>query len=237
MPALFRRRELLLPTLWGWLVGLTLLGGAAVAIGLSLGGWLAVTEPVSTAQGGPARVLVIEGWLLGPELDAAARYVRSRGYARVVTSGSPIDEPLSAFTNYAERAAAALRTRLPDLPVEAAPVPTILQDRTYTTAIGVREWARRSGERVDAIDVYSIGAHARRTRWLYAMAFGEATTIGIVAGTPYNADPLRWWTTSEATKSVMGETISLAWTACCFWPAPRGAHEEHWAVPPAASGP
>jgi hypothetical protein len=242
MPALFRHRHVPLPTLWGWLAVLALLGGAAVVIGRSLGGWLAVSEPVSAALGGPAHVLVVEGWLLAPELDAAAAYARARGYGQVVTSGSPIDEPFSTFANYAERAATALRPQLNGLAVDAAPVAMApRQNRTYATAVGVREWARRNGVRVDAIDVYSIGAHARRTRLLYAMAFGKGTQVGIVAGTPYDADPLRWWTTSEAAKSVMGETISLAWTVCCFWPPPPGPHDALPAipssVPPAASTP
>lgn len=231
MPALLRRRELLWPTLWGWLVALALLGAAVLVIGSSLGGWLAVTEPVSA--GGPARILVVEGPGVGRNGSRIAAYVREHGYARVITSGGPIEDPFSAFPNYAERAAAVLRPLLPGLPVDAVPAPPTQQDRTYASAVWVRDWAGRQGLPLDAIDVYTAGAHARRSRMLYAMAFGEATRVGIVADAPVNVDLQRWWTSSEAAKSVMGEVISLAWTACCFAAPPRGSHEERWAVPPA----
>jgi hypothetical protein len=227
MPRLFRRREVLLPTLWGWL----LIGGAIVAAsvlgGRQLGPWLAVTEPRRAA-----RVVVIEGWLREGELDDAAAYVRARGYSRVITSGGPI-RSFSSFASYAERAAHHLRQRLPDVAVDAAPTPYTAQDRTFASAVWVRDWATQRGVALDAVDIYSLGPHARRTRWLYRLAFGPDSRVGIIAGVPREGDAVRWWTTSESGKAVLMEAGSLLWTACCFWPPPRGSHEERWAVPPA----
>ena len=230
MPSLLRRREVILPTLWGWLLILVMLGAAATLLGRQLGPWLAVSEPV--AGGGPAPLLVIEGWLGERELDDAAAYARGRGYRRVVTSGGPIAS-FSPFASYAERAADRLRGQLPSVVVEAVPTPHTAQDRTYASAVWVRDWAQQRGVPVAMIDVYSLGPHARRTRMLYRMAFGEATQVGVIAGAPRDSDTVHWWTTSEAAKDVLMEAVSLAWTQCCFWPAPRGSHEERWAVPAA----
>ena len=232
MPALFRRRTVLLPTAWGWLMIVAALAAAVVLPARHLGGWLSVTAPLGTAEGGPARVLVVEGWLGAHELADAAAFARSRGYSRVLTSGGPIDEPLSPFANFADRAAMSLRPLLPGIPVHAVPSPHTQQNRTYASAVWLRDWAQRQQLPLEAIDVYSEGPHARRTRMLFAMAFGEGTRVGIVAGAPHDVDMQRWWTTSDAAKSVMSESISLAWTVCCFWPPPRGSHEERWAVPP-----
>lgn len=129
MPTLFRRREVILPTLWGWLLTLGLLGAATTLVARQMGAWLVVSEPVAGASGGPAALLVIEGWLGERDLDAAAAYARQRGYRRVVTSGGPIDS-FSPFANYAERAAQRLREQLPGVPVEAAPTPRTKQDRS-----------------------------------------------------------------------------------------------------------
>jgi hypothetical protein len=228
---LLRRREVLLPTLWGWLVIVAVFGLVLGALALSIGGWLAVSEPLSTAAGGPPRVLVIEGWLPERELDDAAAFARARGYSRVITTGGPI-ESFSPFASYAERAADHLRQRLPGLPIDAVPSPATAQDRTYASAVWLRDWAARERVALDAFDLYSLGAHARRTRMLYRLAFGEGVRIGVLAGTPRRSDPRRWWTTSDGAKAVWLESASVVWTWCCFTPPPRGSHEERWAMPP-----
>jgi len=233
MPVLFRRHEVMLPTLWGCLLALGLLGGAGIFVGRHLGAWLAVSDPAASGNGASVGLLVVEGWLGERELDGAAAYVRQHGYQRVVTSGGPIPS-FSPFASYAERAANHLSHRLPGVSVQAVPTPQTKQDRTYASAVWVRDWAQQRAVPVETIDVYSLGAHARRTRILYRLAFGERTNVGIIAGLPQDSDILRWWTTSEASKQVLAEALSLAWTQCCFWPAARGSHEERWAVPPAA---
>jgi hypothetical protein len=233
MPALFRRREVILPTLWGWLLVLGVLGATAILLGRHVGAWLAVSEPAISANGGPAALLVVEGWLGEPELDDAAAYARQHGYRRVATSGGPI-ESFSAFSSYAERAAHHISDRLPGVSVEAVPTPPTGQDRTFATAVWVRDWAQQRAVPVETIDVYSLGAHARRTRMVYRLAFGEQTRVGIIAGVPHDSDVERWWTTSEAAKAVLIEVVSLAWTQCCFWPAPRGSHDERWGAPRSA---
>ena len=236
MLMLFRRREVILPTLWGWMFLLGLVAAFVILVARQLGGWLAVSQPVAGARGGTANLIVIEGWLGERELDAAAAYVRERGYSRVLTSGGPILS-FSPFDSFAERAAHRLREKLPEVRVDAVPTPATKQDRSYASAVWVRDWAQQRSLPVDAIDVYSLGAHARRTRMIYRQAFGDASRIGIIAGTPVDTDIVHWWRTSEAAKQVLAESLSLVWTQCCFWPAPRGSHEERWAVPAAASPP
>jgi hypothetical protein len=221
----FRRREVLLPTLWGWLAIVGALGLAASALALSVGGWLAVSAPLTPAEGGAARVLVVEGTMPEHELDDAAAFARQRGYRRVIATGGPI-ESFSPFASYAERAADHLRKRLPGVVVDAAPAPATAQDRTYVSAVWLRDWAARERVALDAFDLYSLGAHARRSRMLYRAAFGEGVRIGIVAGMPRRSVPQRWWTTSDGAKAVWLESASVAWTWCCFRPPPRGSHEE-----------
>jgi hypothetical protein len=100
----------------------------------------------------------------------------------------------------------------------------------------VRDWLQAAGVNVDAIDLYSGGVHARRSRAVYEMAFGSAVQVGVMSALPSDYDPQHWWTTSQGAKTVTGEALSLAWTRCCFWPPPRGSHEERWAVPKKGAG-
>ena len=208
------------------------------------------------AEGHGARTSSVEGWLGERDLERRRRRLAAGGrYARVLTSGGPVDawDGSGRWTNYAERAADVLqRARLVDVPVTAVPAPASAQERTFLSAVKVRDWIERSGratdrmaatgatgatgatstpDATDAIDVFTAGAHARRSRLLYRLAFGTAVEVGVIASPPSRAEARHWWRSSGVAKTVLTESLGLAWTECCFWPPPRGSHEEQWAVP------
>ena len=236
MPRLFRRRTVWLPTLFGTLLSIAVVAASVVVAARGAGGYLWVNESAHGRDGRGARLLVVEGWLDEDELGDAIAAFRRGGYERVVTSGGPIDgwHEGQAATNFADRAAGYLtRHGLADAPVAVASAPASAQDRSFLSAVVVRDWIRREGLTPDAIDVYSAGVHARRSRMVYRLAFGSPVEIGMLAATPRSYDLEHWWRTSQGTKAVLDEALSLAWTACCFWPPPPGSHEERWARPPA----
>ena len=230
MPALFRRRSVWLPTAWFALVLLALAAVLLVVLGRGLGGWLAVTE---RAPG--ARTLVVEGWMDETALDAAIAVYRAGGYERVLVSGGPIEDYAwdRRWKTYPERAAGYLAQRGLSAPVVVAvAAPASAQDRTFLSAVVVRDWMAAHAVPLDALDVVTAGVHARRSRQVYRLAFGPATEVGVVAVTPRDDDTAHWWHTSRDAKAAMGEALSVAWTTCCFRPGARGSHEERWAVPP-----
>ncbi len=217
---------------------LLVLGAVTLAaLGFAANGFLAPSEPARGQDGGGARTLVVEGWIDEPALAQAIEAFRRGRYARVLTTGGPI-EPWSdagGWKTFAVRAASYLRAHgLTSVPVLALPAPESRQERTYLNAVMVRDWAAQAGVTLDAIDVFSAGVHARRSRLLYRMALGDTVEVGVLAADPADFDADRWWTSSAGTKSALGETLSLAWTKCCFWPAAPGSHEERWTVPRAS---
>jgi hypothetical protein len=223
-PVLFRRCEIWLPTIWGWLAILLIGATAVVLIARNLYAFLAPNEPVG------ARILVVEGWMDPEDLDQAIAVFRSGGYERVVTTGGPMNwlEP-GGPVSFAERAARYLkRNGFADSSVTAVPAPHSAQERTYLSAVMVREWAKRSGLAIDAIDVFSSGTHARRSRYLYRLAFGPNIKVGILAARPGTYDGGRWWRTGIGSRDVLDQAIGLFWTACFFRPPPPGSHEERW---------
>lgn len=233
MSALFRRRQIWLPTLSGVL--LLCIVGAIAALGAArmVGGYLAQSDPAAGSDHRGARTLVVEGWLEAPELDAAIAVARRGRYERVITSGGAIDswQEGVVWPNYAERAASYLqRHGLTEIPVVAVAAPATARDRTYLSALVVREWLRREQPGLAALDLLSAGVHARRSRLAYRLAFGPEVEVGVLAAPPRGYDLDRWWLTSEGAKTVLGELISLAWTKCCFWPG-AGSHEERSALP------
>ena len=213
-PVLARRREFWLPTIWGWLV-LLLMGAATIVfVARNLHSFLAINEPVG------ARVLVIEGWLRQPQLDEAAAVFRSGRYERILTTGGPIHYWPDSHgpATFAERAADYLKRRLPDASITAVPAPDLMRNRTFLTAVVVREWAKRSGLNFEALDVFSAGAHARRSRILYRSAFGPKIKVGVFAVKSPDYDADAWWRTSHGAEEVVQQAIALLWVQCCFWP-------------------
>ncbi len=231
---LFRRRTVWLPTAGFALLVVVVLAAATIAIGRHLGDWLAVTARAAGPAGGGARTLVVEGWMDEHALDAAVAVHRLGHYDRILVSGGPIEDLAwnPRWKTYPERAADFLAGRGLAPPVlVAVPAPASAQDRTFLSAVVVRDWMTANAVPLDAVDLVSAGVHARRSRQVFRMAFGPQTEVGVVAVRGRDEDPAHWWRTSRDAKAAMGELLSIAWTACCFHPAPRGSHEERWAVP------
>ena len=229
-----RRRQIWLPTLWGCALLVIVVALAAVVLARMANGWLAPNLLAPGVNGHGARTLVIEGWMETTDLDQAVLAFRRGHYERVVTTGGPLDSwpEVRAWNNFAELAASYLqRNGLGNVALVAVPAPASAQDRTYLSAVMVRNWARQSGTVLGSVDVFSSGVHARRSRMLYRMALGPDVEVGVLAARPQMFDADRWWTTSVGVKSVIGETLSLGWTVCCFWPPVTGSSEERWGRP------
>ncbi len=235
----FRRREVWWPT---WPTALLLVAiGAALLVGAATLGpaWMAPHAPALGPDGAGARTLVVEGWLTEAELDQALATARGGRYERILTTGGPIGAwaGVRHWTTFAARAADYLATHAAtgDPPVFAVPAPQSTKDRTFLSAAMVGDWARRTGTALPAVDLYSAGVHARRTRMLYRMALGPGVEVGVLAARPQEYDAGHWWRSSAGAKTVIGEALSLAWTVCCFWPpAPDSGAEPR--SPPKAPG-
>jgi len=232
--ALFRRRQVWLPTLWGWVVIVAVGGAAAAFLAWHAYDFLAPVDPAKGKSGEGARLLVVEGWMDEKDLDQAIEAFRRGSYDRVVSTGGPIEswKELRTYRDFATLCSAYLKDHgIDEAKIVAVPAPASAQDRTFLNAVMVREWAARQGLALGAIDLFSSGVHARRSRLLYRMALGDDVEVGVIAARPTTWDGSRWWATSAGAKGVIGETLSLVWTKLCFWPPPPGSHEERWAVP------
>lgn len=224
---LFKQHHIWLPTVWGWLLTLAI-GLVMCVFGVrNIYPFLAPNAPVG------AHTLVVEGWLAPEELDQAVLAFKTGGYERVVTTGGPILgwPELSMQSNYAKMAADYLvQHGVSRDEIIVVPTPRSAQERTFLSAVVLRDSALKSGMHLDAIDLFSSGAHARRSRLLYQMAFGEEIRVGALAARPADYDPDVWWRTSSGVESIVFQSIGLIWVKCCFWPGPRGSQQELWAA-------
>ena len=217
-PGLMQRRECLVPTWRGWLV---FLGACLVLSGGLLRGiypFLAVNDPR------PGGVLVTEGWATEETMAVVLAEFRRGQYEAVFVTGGPIEKtsPLAEYKTYAEHGAMILtRVGCDPRAVHAIPAPPVVQDRTYASAVALKNWLREHGVAAEKVNVMSGGAHSRRTRLLFQKAFGDGVTVGIIASPDRDFDPRRWWASSAGFRSVTSEAIAYLYARFLFHPADR----------------
>ena len=222
---LFRPKVVPVPTVAGFLF-LTLVGCATVLL-------LVYTVPIFLALNSPIKhgLLVVEGWGSAESLRVAADTFKIGDYDAIVVSGGPIDDVFNCcgFKTYAERSAYVLKQLgIADAVVIIAPAPASAQDRTYRSAVSVRLRLEELGLKVTSLDVFSSGPHARRSRYLYQMAFGPHVEVGAIAAAPSGYDSSHWWRSSAGVKEILAEVLAYIWTLWFFDPGARGSWQEAW---------
>jgi len=210
---LLRRRQCVALTWRGWLLGLLILGTAATLAVRNAYYFLAVTDPA------PGGILVVEGW--GPDIflkDAIEEFRRNH-YQQMLVTGTPIGKG-GMFTQYksnAELSAATMEAMGFDHNLlHAIPAQNVSRDRTYTSAMAVKNWLKEQGMNPASLTLISLGTHSRRSRLLYEKTFGDRVKIGIIAVQDGSVDPNRWWTTSQGFRSVTDEMIAYIYARFLF---------------------
>jgi len=212
-PVFFKRRSCLVPTWRGWfLVGLILI----MLIGLLMRNiplFLAVTDPIK------ADVLVIEGWAPDYAFEAAITEFRRHPYDKLYVTGGPMERGafLSEYRTYAGLGEAILR-RMGESSVEAVPSLKTRKDRTYSSAMALRDRFQSESKPVKSINLLSLGAHARRSKLLFEKALGPEIKVGVIAVNDQDYDSARWWKSSQGFRVVVDEWIAYVYARFFFSP-------------------
>jgi hypothetical protein len=200
---LVRRRTVWWPTRFGW--ACFLLSTLALVFGWCFCGesFLSPTSPL------PADALVVEGWAGRDSLPAAVREFRRGGYGLLVTSGGSTGDSWAASNwNYADLAAEVLLHKgMPKDRLLSAPASANDSQRTYQAALAVRMALEVRGPLPAAINVWTRGPHARRSRLVFARVFGSQTQVGVIAWTPEDQPDVPWWKSSERSRDFLGESV------------------------------
>jgi hypothetical protein len=187
---------------------------------LSIHSFLAVTRPVDT------RILVVEGWVSNYGLKGAINEYHSGHYQYVFATGGPMSgmgASSSIYDTDAYRTAELLRKAgIPDTVVHCVPCPFIGRNRTYNSALTLKNWFRDHNMTVQSFNVLTEDAHARRTWMLFKEAFGKDVQIGIISVPDPDYDAKHWWRSSEGVRGVIDETIAYVYARFFFWPGKSG---------------
>jgi hypothetical protein len=179
--------------------------------------FLAVTRPVD------ASVLVVEGWVKKYAIRAAVEEFRSNSYERVFTTGGPVEGTggyINDYNTWASVAADLLRKNgLSDKSVQMVPSRVMDRDRTYGSAVALRNWLREQNIAVRSLNVLTEDVHGRRTRLLFRKALGNNIDIGIIAIPNPDYDSGHWWRYSEGVKDVFNEAAAYLYAKFLFHPS------------------
>ena len=200
----FRRKECWVPTIQGAVLVAGVLAIVFVVLVRTVYTFLALTKPVES------KVLVVEGWVPDYALVNAVEEFRRNRYRLLVTTGEPLQKGtyLQAYSNYAELASATLlKLGVGSDSLVTVPGSRTRLDRTYTSALALRGWLEQSLPDVHAVNIMTLGVHARRTRMLFQRALGEGVNVGVISIEDADFDPRFWWTSSSGFQRVLEETV------------------------------
>jgi hypothetical protein len=207
---LAQRRTVWCPTLSGWLFIVILLI-TPIAWWCTYGeSYLSLTDRL------PAEVLVVEGWIGPDAVRAAATEFRQHGYDYVVvTGGMTISERWEhGGGSYAEGAGQELiRSGIPTDRITVAPSGDTENQRTFESAVAV--WRALHGRSIHprALNVFTWGPHARRSRLIFAKVCRPGTVVGVVSWMPLGYKAVPWWTSSDRARELLTESAGYLFEA------------------------
>lgn len=176
-----------------------------------------------------ANILVVEGWIHEYGIRAAVKEFRSNHYEHVFATGGPVVGSggyINDFYTSASVGADLLKKcGLPDQRVQMVPSRVMDRDRTYGSAVALRNWFRDHNMAVSSIDVVTEDLHARRTRLLFQKALGDKVAVGVIAIPNPDYDAKRWWRYSAGLKEVVSEAAAYAYARLLFYPS-ASSHEQ-----------
>jgi len=172
-----------------------------------------------------ANILVVEGWIHEYGIRAAVKEFRSNHYEHVFATGGPVVGSggyINDFYTSASVGAELLKKwGLPDERLQMVPSRVMDRDRTYGSAVALRNWFRDHNMAVSSIDVVTEDLHARRTRLLFQKALGDKVAVGVIAIPNPDYDAKRWWRYSAGLKEVVSEAAAYAYARLLFYPSER----------------
>ena len=179
--------------------------------------FLAVRHRVDT------NLLVVEGWVHNYAIRSAVEEFRGGSYRRVFTTGGPVEGTGGYINDYNTSASVGaerlINYGLPNESLQMVPSRVMNRDRTYSSAVALRNWFREHDASVHSINVVTEDLHARRTRLLFQKALGDNVTVGVIAVPNPDYDARRWWRYSEGVKDVVSETVAYIYAKFLFYPS------------------
>ena len=211
---LIHRQEVWVLTVQGWLVTLGCIATLMLFLLTHVHSFLAVNSPIK------ADVLIVEGWIPDYAIEQAMVEFKSGGYKKLITTGVPVElgSYLAQYKNAAEISAATLRKLgFEQDKLVAVPAPNVIRNRTYASAVALRQWLASSDLKIKSVNLYTFDVHTRRSWLIFKEALAPEIQVGVIAVKSYNYAPNQWWISSEGVRSIISEMIAYIYARFINW--------------------
>jgi hypothetical protein len=191
--------------------------GVALTFVLTIHDFLAISRPVN------GDILVVEGWIWRSSAVKEAAEEFNRGhYKWLVTVGESLEDNVGAFAQRDPAVLAAKRLReygVDEDLIVVLPGPNVPRHRTYASALILKEWLAGSKIETTGVNVFTLGAHARKSLVLFQRVLGAETRVGVIAGRDDSYNAQWWWLSPTGIYVVMRKTLGYLYAVC--WPLPQ----------------
>ena len=199
----------------GWLVATTLVLAVFIGFLTNLYPFLAPNHPPQKG------LLVVEGWIDDQALESALKIYHTGNYSKIICTGVPIETGncLLPFHSYSEMTAARLQQMgTPTNEIIIATGQLAKKDRTYLSALALRDTLANLGIAETNIHLVTCGPHGRRSRLLFQKALGKKYKVGITCLPDSGYDPTHWYAYSQGVRKVISELIAYTYAKFLFHP-------------------
>ena len=201
-------------TAFGWLLTVSIFTVLFVVWMFVVHDFLAVNKPENT------HIWVIEGYVSDSVLDSVAVMTGFADSLLFICAGLPVDKNFLCpeYNDYATYNADVLKAKgMDSTRVFAAPAEHVYSDRTYSTALNVKEKLKSLGYTSGKFNIVCTGTHARRSQHLYRKAFKSDWKVGVVSFPDHFYRGV-WWRSSEGARAVVYEMFAYLYCVIFFHP-------------------
>lgn len=203
-------------TFWGWLLFLMLISFLVWIFIRSVVPFLTAENPVA------CKVMVVEGYVSDDALLDIREIFEAGNYDLLITTGPHYDQGyfITGVKSAAELIGRSLiRLGFDSTKLSIVPIPRrIFRDRTYNSALVTRQYLKTNHPDVKKINLVSQSVHARRSHYLYRMAYEPEYVVGNVVIQNENIQPGNWYKSSRGFRTVIDETIAYLYVVLFFFP-------------------
>lgn len=164
---------------------------------------------------------MVEGWIHDFALRDAIDTYNDGDYEKIVCTGVQIETGsyIQAFKSYPEMTAERLRKMgVPEEQIIVTIADVAKKDRTYMSAVALREAVIAYNLEERDLHLVTVGAHGRRSRMLFQKALGKNYNIGVSCLPPSAYEPADWYKSSEGVREVIGESLAYLYAKFLFHP-------------------